>query len=611
MIRFRAGNRQGAGSTPGSYSETIRPLSQIRRASSACAAGIVAVDAAAEHGDGDAAASSAPRCASPSIPRAMPLTTTSPAAASSRAERARDRAAVGRARPRADDRDRRPREQLAPRRAANEERRRRVVDRRRAAAGTPASRRRSRRTHRWHLAGHRYESASARCSGSTSSAPASAAIVRATRATRARPRPESGSRSTALESSSDAASVRRGSAVAEPLACGHDALAHGGRRLAGRRGQLRRTRPRHRDDEVEAVEQRARELLAVGGEPLRRARALDRRIAARAARAQVHRPDELEARREERVPADPRDRDDAVLERLAQRLEDRARELGQLVEQQHAAVRERDLARPRARAAADDRRRRGAVMRRAERRHGDERPPGRAGARDRVDAGHLERLLPRRAAAGAREPPREHRLARSGRPREQEVVRPRCRELERAARPLLAAHVGEIGHGGVLERARRERVERGRRSRRGDTRPPRRDAGPGSARLPASAASGADSAAQTTRWSPARRAPSATASVPATGRTRPSSASSPTAACSASRSGGSCRVAASTASAIGRSKPDPSFRSAAGARLTVIRRFSGQSSEAETTPLRTRCFASWQARSASPTIANPGTPSWR
>ena len=39
MIRLRAGKRHGAGSTPGSYSETTSPRSQILRASSACAAG--------------------------------------------------------------------------------------------------------------------------------------------------------------------------------------------------------------------------------------------------------------------------------------------------------------------------------------------------------------------------------------------------------------------------------------------------------------------------------------------------------------------------------------------------------------------------------------------
>ena len=71
--------------------------------------------------------------------------------------------------------------------------------------------------------------------------------------------------------------------------------------------------------------------------------------------------------------------------------------------------------------------------------------------------------------------------------------------------------------------------------------------------------------------------------------------------------GGTCRDAASTASAIERSKPEPSLRRPAGARLTVIR-FSGHSSCAEPMPLRTRCFASAQARSASPTIAKPGRP---
>ena len=57
----------------------------------------------------------------------------------------------------------------------------------------------------------------------------------------------------------------------------------------------------------------------------------------------------------------------------------------------------------------------------------------------------------------------------------------------------------------------------------------------GTTSMPASAASGADSAAQRRRVSPARRAPSATAIVPATGRTRPSSESSPTQPCSSRR----------------------------------------------------------------------------
>ena len=106
-----------------------------------------------------------------------------------------------------------------------------------------------------------------------------------------------------------------------------------------------------------------------------------------------------------------------------------------------------------------------------------------------------------------------------------------------------------------------------------------RGAGPGRARSPRAPPPAPTRRRRRAGVSPARRAPSATASVPDTGRMRPSSASSPTAACSASRSGGSCRVAPSTASEIGRSNPEPSLRSAAGARLTVIRRLSGHSSD--------------------------------
>ena len=245
-------------------------------------------------------------------------------------------------------------------------------------------------------------------------------------------------------------------------------------------------------------------------------------------------------------------------------------------------------------------------MRRAERPPRDQRPLGRKDAGDRVDAHHLERLarLERRQDRG--QPSAEHRLPRSRRAGEQQVVAAGRRELERTSRALLAAHVGEIGRIrlGAPRRAARPVAASARHA---GTRPPRARWRTGTASTPPSSASQADSGAQRIRSSPARRAPSATANAPRTGRTRPSSASSPTAACSASRSTGSCRDAASTASAIERSKPDPSFRRPAGARLTVIR-FSGHSSCAEPMPLRTRCLASAQARSASPTIAKPGRP---
>ena len=86
------------------------------------------------------------------------------------------------------------------------------------------------------------------------------------------------------------------------------------------------------DDDVEAIEQGAGELHPVRGKLLRRAAALHSRVAARAAGAQVHRPDEHESRWEDGLAGDPRDRDHAVFERLAQRFEHRAVELRQLVE---------------------------------------------------------------------------------------------------------------------------------------------------------------------------------------------------------------------------------------------------------------------------------------
>jgi hypothetical protein len=61
----------------------------------------------------------------------------------------------------------------------------------------------------------------------------------------------------------------------------------------------------------------------------------------RTAGSKGDRPDELESSREHCVPADARDGDDAVLEGLAERLEDGARELRQLVEEEHAVMGQR------------------------------------------------------------------------------------------------------------------------------------------------------------------------------------------------------------------------------------------------------------------------------
>ena len=381
MIRFRAGKRHGAGSTPGSYSETTSPRLADPSRELRMRGRVVAVDAAAEHGDRRAAGfersavslavdparhaahDDETRCGSsraseraterPYDEHARAPTTATAGRASSAAVRSRGGTAA------AADRG-------SPRAAPETPRR---------GGGCAGS-----RSRRGELSGHAVRERLGDVAGSTAAAPASAAIVRATRATRARPRPESGSRSTALERSSEQRPFGAAATAADARA--HRALGpHARRRLGRRRGELGRARPRHRDGEVEPVEQRARELLPVCGEPLRRARALDGGIATSAARAHVHRPDELEPRREHRVPADARDRDERRPRAAAAATRARARELRQLVHEQHASVRERDLARTRARAAADDRRRRRSVMGSAEGRHGHERPPAAADRR--------------------------------------------------------------------------------------------------------------------------------------------------------------------------------------------------------------------------------------
>ena len=218
MIRLRAGNLHGAGSTPartrtGSGRPTRRSAGQL-----AMGGWIVAVDSAAEHGHGRAArlerasvrfavdAAREPadhdRAGSRGLPR----------------ERAWHGPPVGGARARADDgeartvEDRRDLPRPGPRAEAAD--REIAVSRSRVGRGRPAGHDGRSSNRRPAASGTRAPPRRAR--GARASEPASAATVRATRATLARPRPESGSRSTARSSSSDAAATRRGCIRGEP-----------------------------------------------------------------------------------------------------------------------------------------------------------------------------------------------------------------------------------------------------------------------------------------------------------------------------------------------------------------------------------------------------------
>src|SRR5213594_4933979 len=94
------------------------------------------------------------------------------------------------------------------------------------------------------------------------------------------------------------------------------------------------------------------------------------------ARTRVHRGDEREARGIGGGIPGARDRDRALLERFAECFEDGRREFRELVEEECAAVREANFARPWRRAAADEREVRGGVVRRAERARSKQRALG-------------------------------------------------------------------------------------------------------------------------------------------------------------------------------------------------------------------------------------------
>jgi len=145
-------------------------------------------------------------------------------------------------------------------------------------------------------------------------------------------------------------------------------------------------------------------------------------------------------------PAPARDRHTALFERLAQRLERVPPELGQLVHEEDAAMRERDLARPDRVPAAEERRVRDRRVRRAEgpcdhERHAVEE------ARDTVDPRRFDRLVERERRQDRRQPAREHRLAGTRRSKQQQVVRPGGGDFERALRVRLAAHLGQVAAG--------------------------------------------------------------------------------------------------------------------------------------------------------------------
>src|SRR5205823_14898741 len=85
-----------------------------------------------------------------------------------------------------------------------------------------------------------------------------------------------------------------GRSLLEAQARRDDAGAHGIRLLPGTALKLERAGAWNRDDQVEAIQQCPRELVAIARQSLRRAAALRTRIPSCSARAQIHGSNELE-----------------------------------------------------------------------------------------------------------------------------------------------------------------------------------------------------------------------------------------------------------------------------------------------------------------------------
>ena len=192
-------------------------------------------------------------------------------------------------------------------------------------------------------------------------------------------------------------------------------------------------------------------LVAAGGSPLAGVAGL----AGVAAAAGVHGRHQLDARGVGDAVVGPGDDGLAGLQRLAQAVEHGRVELGQLVEEQDAAVGERHLAGSGAQAAADQGRHAGRMMGAAERAFAAELAAGQL-AGDRGDLADLEQFHRLQRRQDRRQARGEHGFARAGWADHQQVVAAGGRHFQRALGAFLALDVGEVGAGPRLLLHRRD-----------------------------------------------------------------------------------------------------------------------------------------------------------
>src|SRR6185295_17167704 len=205
------------------------------------------------------------------------------------------------------------------------------------------------------------------------------------------------------------------------LARPRDPEGDGRRGLARAAAQLPQGDRRHLDVEVDAIEERSRDPRAIALDHGRRTAAEAAGVSEMPAGAGVERADETEAGGKGQPGAGPDDGDEALFERLAERLESVAAELRQLVQEEHAVVRQARLPRPRGGSSSDHADRARSRVRAAERTL-EKQAGRRLVGGERPDLRHLDRLGRRERRKQPWQTAREHRLTGAWRAEEEEVV---------------------------------------------------------------------------------------------------------------------------------------------------------------------------------------------
>ena len=220
------------------------------------------------------------------------------------------------------------------------------------------------------------------------------------------------------------------------------------------------------------------------------------------------------------------DADLALLERLAQGFEVTARELADLVEEEDPVVSQADLTGARQPAATTHQAgARHGVMGCTEGRAGRGRRALSQCAAQGVESGHLQRLLVVEVGEQRAEGSRQHGLSAPRRPHHQEVVATGGGNLEGALGLALTAHVGRSAASSAAVALPAFAAGRARCRRGGQHSVAARNA---DHRERSTRAASAAFSSATARWrTPAARRQRAIGSTPVTGRTEPSSASSP------------------------------------------------------------------------------------